>query len=98
MDDTAGLDDKAVELRAEGRSFGSIAKILGYPTAHDANEAFNRALRRRPKTEQARIRDEELTRLDKLSQRVQDSEDLSPEDVSRYLQGLHQLRARLLVE
>ncbi len=98
MDDSSARDDKALDLRCKGTSFASIARSLGYPRAHDANEAFNRALRRRPPTEQATLRDEELARLDALGEEVRARGSIAPEDIAGHLRVLQHLKARLLKE
>ncbi|MBV8159408.1 MAG: hypothetical protein JO265_00645 [Acidimicrobiia bacterium] len=65
--DSLERDRSALELRVKGKSFSSIARTLEFPRALDANEAFNRALRRCPDAERSAIVAKELERLDALS-------------------------------
>jgi hypothetical protein len=57
-------DEQTLSLRDGGRSFAGIAQVLGFDNARVANAAFNRALRRRPKTQQDWLRSREMMRLD----------------------------------
>jgi hypothetical protein len=94
----AGRDAKVVELRASGRSFGAIAKLLGLTHARDACLAFNRGIRARPAAELARLRKQEVARLDKLATRVAARAELSGDEVTRRLQKVERLRSDLLAE
>jgi len=97
-DDTPARDDKALELRVRGKSFVAIAKTLAYERANHANEAFNRALRRKPASEQDELRGQELSRLDAMAKGVKDNDALPPEDVARRLRTVERLRAMLLAD
>jgi len=91
--DSVGRDHQALELRMKGRSFPFIAKELKFPRAVDANEAFNRALRRSPDDERKKIVDAELKRLDNLaSAQPPDGDELT----ARRTRAINGLRARLL--
>jgi hypothetical protein len=70
MTETTDRDQEALALRDQGQSFGGIARILGLDGACAANAAFNRALRRRPISEQAWLRSRESVRLDAVASRV----------------------------
>jgi hypothetical protein len=96
--DTPARDDKALELRVRGSSFVAIAKILGYERANQANEAFNRALRRKPAAEQVELRGQELSRLDAMADGVKANRGLEPKDVDRRLRTVERLRAMLLAD
>lgn len=78
-------------MRREGRSFGAIAKALGFDRARDAHEAFLRALRRLPRDEQDLVRAEELERLDRLARRLQEAAD-DDADLERKLRVVDRLR------
>ena len=95
--DTETPDARVLDLRGQGRSFGSIAKLLGYERASDANEAFNRALRLQPAEEQAAIRAQESERLDVLESKVRELPDGSPE-IDRRLRTIARLRELLSAE
>jgi hypothetical protein len=90
-------DDRALVLRDQGRPFGGVAKILQLESAGAANASFNRALRLRPRAEQARLRSREMDRLDALALRLREREDLSVEEIVRRLQGVKYQRKSLLV-
>jgi hypothetical protein len=90
-------DDRALMLRDQGRPFGGVAKILDLDSAGAANASFNRALRLRPRAEQARLRSREMERLDALSLRLRERDDLSVEEIIRRLQGVKYQRKTLLV-
>jgi hypothetical protein len=90
-------DEQTLALRDEGRSFAGIAQVLGLDNARVANAAFNRALRRRPKTQQDWLRSREMMRLDAVASRVRQRDDLSVEEVIRRLRGVKQQRKTLFV-
>ena len=64
--DSVEQDLQALRLRRDGRSFSAIARELSLGRAIDANEAFNRALRRCPEQEREEVVAQELLRLDRL--------------------------------
>jgi hypothetical protein len=71
MQNTPACDeDKVLELRDQGKGFAGIAKTLGLGRACDANDAFNRALRRKPPAQRDALRGREPTRLEALVDRV----------------------------
>jgi hypothetical protein len=94
--DSIERDERALTLRREAKGFGTIAQALGLTRANDANEAFNRALRRHPPEEQAIIRAEEANRLDRLAGAVTADETRSSEEVEKRLHAIERLRARLM--
>ena len=94
--ETIESDDRALAMRREAKGFGKIAQALGLTRANDANEAFNRALRRRPVEEQAVIRAEETDRLDRLARAVNADETRSKDEVEKRLRAIERLRARLM--
>jgi len=98
VEDDLARDDKALRLRAGGRSFVAVAKALGYGRTHQANDAFNRALRRKSAGEQESLRRQELARLNILAEDVRASKQLGPDDVVRRLRAVKRLRAMLLAE
>ena len=92
------VEDQALELRRKGQSFKSIAKELGMARSADANDAFQRSLRRQPKAARERLRQEELERLDAVAARLGASQKHDPDDVARRLQMVERLRAKLLAD
>jgi hypothetical protein len=90
-------DYQALVLRDQGRPFAGVAKILALDSAGAANASFNRALRLRPKAEQARLRSREMDRLDALANRLRERPDLSTEEIIRRLRGVKHQRKTLFV-
>ncbi len=95
---TTENDEQALAMRRKGRSFSGIAKELGYERAHDANDAFNRALRQRPPAEQDELRQEEQRRLDVMTQRVQEDDTLDKDEVAKRLRAIDHLRRVLAAD
>ena len=91
--DSAARDRKALDLRMDGRSFSRIAKELDFRRAVDANEAFNRALRRCPDDEREQVKARELERLDALASAERPDDDKKAAQRERAIKGL---RDRLL--
>jgi hypothetical protein len=92
--DSTSRDRRALDLRMEGRSFSSIAKELEFARAVDANEAFNRALRKCPDAERKVVTEKELERLDALASVDRPDEEKAAQ-LARAIKGL---RARLLAD
>ena len=91
--DSVEQDSQVLLLRRKGRSFSSIARELALGRAVDANEAFNRALRRCPDKERKEVVAEELRRLDRLESAGRSNGDkAAAEKRERAIKGL---RARL---
>ena len=96
MADTDANDDRVLELRSQGQSFGTIAKTLELDSPRDAHDAFHRALRRRPPAEQAVLRDQEVVRLDTLSRRLQGRPHLTDENLAAQLRVVGRIRDQLI--
>jgi hypothetical protein len=64
----------------------------------DACQAFLRAFRRRPLLERARIRQEELARLEYLRTVVQSRSDLTAEHMQRRLRAIQGMRDAILAD
>jgi hypothetical protein len=91
-------DERVLVLRDQGRPFAGVAEKLGLDSAGAAHASFNRALRRRPRAEQERLRHREMERLDALASRLRGRDDLSPEEIVRRLRGVkHQRRVLLFM-
>ncbi|MEY2567923.1 MAG: hypothetical protein QOE35_2452 [Actinomycetota bacterium] len=97
-DDVTAVDEQALELRSSGKSFSSIAKALGLERAHDANEAFIRALRRRAPKARKVIREAEAGRLEALATKVRARDDLTPEQTKKRLRSVERLRQTLMMD
>jgi hypothetical protein len=95
-DSAVDTDERALVLRDQGRPFAGVAGILGLDSAGAAHASFNRALRRRPRAEQERLRVREMERLDALASRLRGRDDLSMEEIVRRLRGVKHQRRVLL--
>jgi hypothetical protein len=98
MNETSGQDDQVLELRVQGKSFARIAKSLGFSGPSKANDAFNRALRRKTSAEQEGLRRQELLRLDALIEGVRGNAELAPDVQARRLRSVERLRTKLLAD
>jgi hypothetical protein len=99
MQNTAACDeDKVLELRVQGRSFAGIAKTLGLRRPSQANDAFNRAMRRKPPAERDALRGRELARLDTLADAVRARPEVGAGGVARRLRTVARLRAMLMAD
>jgi hypothetical protein len=96
--ETPARDDRVLELRIHGKSFAAIAKSLGLGRPSEANDAFNRALRLRPASEQEDLRRQELLSLDALADGVRGNPQLAPDELARRLRTVDRLRSRLLAD
>ena len=96
MVDQMLVEDQVLGMRSAGRSYGAIAKALGFGSAREAYDAFQFAFRCRPVVEQAELRDQELCRLDEFAKRLGDLPDLNEEQLARKLEGVERLRELLL--
>ncbi len=91
-------DDQALELRRNGKSFRSIAGALALDRSRDAIDAVHRSIRRRPARERARLRKEELRRLDDLAARLQRRDSATPEVQARRVRVVEWMRTTLLAD
>jgi len=96
MDDSTLQDNKVVELRQGGSSFGSIAKRLGYERPREVWLAFNRGLRSHEPEEQAALRRDEMGRLQALAEAIQARADFTAEEQTRRLATVERMRVKLL--
>ena len=96
--ESTDVDEQVLVLRSQSKGFGKIADALGLAKPSEANEAFNRALRRRPPDEQATIRSEENRRLDRLANAIKTDEARTPEDVDKRMRAIERLRTRLMAD
>ncbi len=91
-------DEQALVLRDQGCTFLDVAGILGLDDAYAAHTAFNRGLRLRPRAERGELRVREMARLDALTSRMRERDDLGVEEVVRRLNGLKRQRKALFVD
>ncbi|MGH9276803.1 MAG: hypothetical protein ACRD12_01640 [Acidimicrobiales bacterium] len=98
METTTDIDEQALVLRGQAKGFGKIAEALGLERANDANEAFNRALRRHSPEERVTIRAEENGRLDRLARAVTADGSRTKEEVDKRMRAIDRLRSRLMTD
>ncbi len=92
-DRSAGsLEDQALSLREEGRSYAAVAQALGMERSLDAQAAFLRALRRLDPELRGAASSRELERLDQLEARIRARDQNEPDKMARRLGALDKLR------
>jgi hypothetical protein len=96
--ETTDTDEQALILRGQSKGFGKIAEALGFERPSEANEAFNRALRRHSPDEQVTIRAEENRRLDRLAAAASADDTGGPEAIEKRLHAVDRLRSRLMTD
>ena len=94
--DSDARDDDVLQLRSSGASFARIARSLGYGRAREANDAFHRAMLRRPIGERHEIRTAEFARLEDLERVVRGDDRLTADELAKRLHTIDRLRDRLL--
>jgi hypothetical protein len=94
-DPSETVDDEVLRLRRQGRAYARISRELGLARAVDAQEAFRRAVGRLPAADAKDVRDEELSRLDRLAQRVRADTNKNDLDRARQLKTIERMRAQI---
>ncbi|HMC40563.1 MAG TPA: hypothetical protein VKI19_12930, partial [Acidimicrobiales bacterium] len=64
------VDQTVLRLRGEGQPYARISRQLGLDRGADAQKAFVQALGRLPDSDAQQVRAAELSRLDRLADRV----------------------------
>lgn len=90
------VDEKVLRLRGEGRAYVRISRDLGLERAADAQQAFRRALGRLPAPDADRVRAEEVSRLDRLADRVRADTKQNEMDRARRLKTIERMRSQLV--
>ncbi len=89
------VDEKVLRLRGEGRAYARISRDLGLDRGADAQRAFVRALSRLPDSDARRVRAEEVSRLDRLAERVRGDAKQNVTDRDRRLKTIERMRSRI---
>lgn len=89
------LDQKVLQLRGQGQAYARISRDLGLDRAGDAQQAFRRALRSLPAVDAERVRGEELSRLDRLAERVRADTTRNEMDRARQLKTIERMRVQV---
>ena len=79
-DPSEAIEVEVLRLRSSGRAFARISRDLRLERPVDAQRAFQRAVRRLPPGEQAEVRQQESSRLDRLRAKVIAATDEAPEE------------------
>ena len=89
------VDDEVLRLRRQGLAYARISRELGLDRAADAQQAFRRAVRRLPAAEAEQVREEELSRLDRLAERVRADTSKNDMDRARQLKTIERMRGQI---
>lgn len=89
------VDADVLRLRGEGQAYARISRDLGLERAADAQHAFTRALRRLPASDAERVRAEEVSRLDRLAERVRANTKHNDLDRARRLKTIERMRTQV---
>lgn len=89
------VEEKVLLLRGKGQPYARISRDLGLGRAADAHKAFRRALGRLPAPEANRVRDEEVSRLDRLAERVRADTRKNDMDRARQLKTIERMRTQI---
>jgi hypothetical protein len=90
------VDSEVLRLRSTGRAFARISRDLGLERGVDAQRAFHRAVRGLPVAERERVRGEEMSRLERLAERVRGDTTKSDLDRARQLKVIDRMRSQIL--
>jgi hypothetical protein len=93
---SASVDNEVLRLRSAGRAFARISKDLGLERGVDAQRAFQRAVRGLPEAERQRVSGEEVSRLDRLAERVRADTTKTDIDRARQLKTIDRMRSQIL--
>lgn len=89
------VDEKVLRLRSKGQPYARISRDLGLDRGVDAQRAFVRALERLPAPDAERVRGEEMSRLDRLADRVRGDGAQNDMDRARRLKTIDRMRTQI---
>jgi hypothetical protein len=89
------VDEQVLRLRGEGQPYARISRDLGLDSGADAQRAFMRALRQLPDLDATRVRAEEMSRLDRLAERVRGDAKQNDMDRARRLKTIERMRTQV---
>lgn len=89
------VEEKVLRLRGQGQPYARICQNLGLERAAQAQKAFRRALRRLPASDAKRVRAEEVSRLDRLAERVRSDAKQNEMDRARRLKTIERMRGQI---
>jgi hypothetical protein len=94
-DPSERVDEKVLQLRQQGLAYARISRDLGLERAADAQQAFRRAVRRLPTPDAVRVREDEVSRLDRLAERVRADTSKNEMDRARQLKTIDRMRTQI---
>lgn len=89
------VDERVLRLRGEGHPYARISRELGLAHGADAHRAFMRALHRLPVSDANQVRAEEMSRLDRLADRVRGDARQNDLDRARRLNTIERMRSQI---
>ena len=89
------VDDEVLRLRRQGQAYARISRELGLDRAADAQQAFRRAVRRLPAADAEQVREEELSRLARLAERIRADTSRNDMDRARQLKTIERMRGQI---
>jgi hypothetical protein len=89
------VDEKVLRLRGEGQPYARISRDLGLDRGADAQRAFMRALRQLPDPDATRVRAAEMSRLNRLAERVRADKSKNDMDRARQLKTIERMRTQV---
>ncbi len=94
-DVTETTEEKVLRLRGEGQPYARISRDMGLDRAADAQQAFRRALSGLDASDAKRVRAEEMSRLDRLAERVRADTKKNDMDRARQLKTIERMRSQI---
>jgi hypothetical protein len=91
-------DKRVLALRADGRSFGAIARELCLEDAASAYAAYQQALWNAPPPRRANLQLQEIDRLDRLAAQLREQHAGGESHAAGQLLAIERLRSRQLAE
>ncbi len=89
------VEQKVLRLRGQGLPYARISRDLGLDRGADAQKAFVRALGGLPASDARQIRAEELSRLDRLAERVRGDAEQNDSDRAKRLKTIERMRSQV---
>lgn len=89
------VDQTVLRLRGEGQPYARISRHLGLDRGADAQKAFMEALARLPDSDAKQIRADELSRLDRLAERLRSDAEQNDLDRARRLKTIERMRTQI---
>lgn len=89
------VDQAVLRLRGKGQAYARISRDLGLARSADAQRAFVRALGELPPADAKQVRAAELSRLDRLDERVRGDVEQNEADLTKRLKAIERMRTEI---